>query len=299
MSAQRLGGILLCVLMGSPAWADSVGPVPDEYGYLVEEIPYSFEDISGTGTRVLAGFDDASTGSIGLGFNFTFFGTTYTDASWSINGLGTFHLGGGVNGQFTNQDLITRTPSAPFGVVVGDLVGSAACLWDDWQLFQAGTDAAYYETLGTSPNRYFIVQWNDLGGFSTSPSLVTFQIKVFESSNIIECHYKDVDSGDFRTDGRSSTVGISLRVHDSFDNQTTECDETVVGLPYDRSGYCAKNTDAGGGGPESGLQWACGGTGPECPAPSSESSVTDEFALRFTPNASAGDEASWGWVWRY
>jgi len=169
----------------------------DAYGYTAtDEIPYTFQDISGTGTRVLNGVDDSST-SANVGFNFNFYGTNYNNVSFSSNGLISF---GGSNSNFVNANLTTTSPSVN--------LPSIAVLWDDWQFFQPGADAVYYQTTGTAGNRQFITQWNLANGFSSSPSTVTFQSVLFEGSNDILLSYQDVDSGDFRSLGGDSTVGI-------------------------------------------------------------------------------------------
>jgi len=181
--------------------AQAVTIGPDAFGYrATDEIPFTFQDISGIGSRVLAGTDDATT-SASLGFNFNFYGTNYNRVSWSPNGLMTF---GGTNSQFTNVNLTTTAPS-------GNLP-SIAVLWDDWQFFSPGTDASYYyTTMGAPGSRSFITQWNLAEGFSDSPSSVTFQSVLFEGTNDILFSYLDVNSGDFRSFGGSSTVGIRDR----------------------------------------------------------------------------------------
>ena len=166
--------------------------------YSIETTTYAFEDISGSGTSILADNDDATTGPIDIGFTFNFYGTDFTQVSWSPNGLMTF---GGINGQFGNVNLVTTTTS-------GNLQ-SIAVLWDDWKT-TAPADSTYYQTLGTSPNRRFVVQWNDVIPFGTS-SLdfnVTFEAILYETSNEILFQYKDVDTIAARDKGLSATVGI-------------------------------------------------------------------------------------------
>jgi len=178
------------------AEARTIGP--DAFGYrATDEIPFTFQDISGIGTRVLAGVDDSST-SASLGFNFNFYGTNYNGVSWTPNGLMTF---GGTNTQFGNVNLTTTAPSGNRP--------SIAVLWDDWQFFSPGTDASYYyTTMGAPGSRSFITQWNLAEGFADSPSSVTFQSVLFEGTNDILFSYLDVNSGDVRSFGGSSTVGI-------------------------------------------------------------------------------------------
>jgi hypothetical protein len=178
--------------LGMEAKAGTLGP--DAFGYRATDAmdDFLFEDISRTGTRVLAGSDDGTT-SANLGFNFNFYGTNYSSVFWNPNGLLTF---GGSTGQYTNVNLGTSSPSVN--------LPSISALWDDWVF----NDAAYYQTLGTLGNRRFIVQWNSARGYSTSPSTVTFQTVLFEKTNDILFSYLDVDSGDFRSFGGNATVGI-------------------------------------------------------------------------------------------
>jgi len=173
--------------------------------YTATEVPFTFQDISGIGTRILAGLDDTST-SANLGFNFNFFGKDYNSVSWTPNGLMTF---GGSNSRFINVDLTTSAPNSITSSGIRDLP-SIAVLWDDWQFSSPGTDSTYYyETMGTKGNQRFITQWNLAEGCcSGSPRAVTFQSVLFEGSNDILFSYLDVDSGDSRAFGSSSTVGI-------------------------------------------------------------------------------------------
>ncbi|GMU20319.1 MAG: hypothetical protein AMXMBFR13_04160 [Phycisphaerae bacterium] len=156
-------------------------------------LPYAFEDISTTGTRTLYQTDDTTT-SAPLGFTFNFYGTAYTTAHWSPNGLITFDS---ATADYNNTTLL-HGPALP----------AVAVLWDDWTFFSPG-DGAYYETKGSPGARRFILQWNIAYGYETSPESVTFQAILFEGTNEILFQYADVDSGDFRSFGRSATVGVS------------------------------------------------------------------------------------------
>lgn len=292
---RRLLLALLCWgILPCTASADSVGPVPDDHAYGVEDIAYDFEDISGTGTAILAGTDDAGTGALALGFTFSFYAVDYTTLQSSANGYVVFEA---AQSGFANIDL-TDLDSHP-GVGVGGQ-NIAACAWDDWSFSTIGgscptIDKAYYQTLGSAPNRRFIFQWNEAKGFISSPSCVTFQTKVFETSNIIECHYKDMDAGNFRSNGGSATVGLH-----SKGNQTSSpanCDHrncTVVASPYTLSGYCYDEnrsatefpctlfTDSG-----STIQWSF-----------NQGVLADLSAIRFTPNFVVSEDEGWGWTHR-
>jgi hypothetical protein len=123
--------ILAFLYFNHLSWARTIGP--DSFGYTAtDQVPFSFQDISATGTRVLAGTDDSSV-SAKIGFNFVLYGTTISQAVISANGY----------------------------IYIGSY---AINVWgQDLQFFQSGTDAVYYRTVGTPGNRQFIVQWNRVG----------------------------------------------------------------------------------------------------------------------------------------
>ncbi|MCU0536307.1 MAG: PEP-CTERM sorting domain-containing protein [Hydrococcus sp. Prado102] len=188
-------GLFALGTVGLEANAATIGA--DAFGYsATDEIDFIFEDISTTGTRVLAGVDD-STATTSLGFNFNFYGTNYNNVFWNSNGLITFGNGTWMYG---NSDLTTSSSVN---------LPSIAAFWDDLQFFNSGTDAVYYQTLGSPGKQRFIVQWNQAGGYYSSPSPVTFQAVLFEGTNDILLSYLDVDSEDGRAFGGSATVGIA------------------------------------------------------------------------------------------
>ena len=186
-----LGTALLMMGTGN-VLAGEIGP--DAYGYRATDgVPFAWEEISSTGTPTLYGSDDG-TSSASLGF--TFYGTDYTQAYWSPNGLMTF---GGPSGQFSNENLSTSDGPSNRPCI--------AVLWDDWDSNDSGS-GVYYETQGATGNRRFVLQWQRLDGYSSSPSTVTFQAILFEGSNNILLQYLDTYSASYRDYGASATVGI-------------------------------------------------------------------------------------------
>ena len=94
---------------------------------------------------------------------------------------------------------------------------SAAALfpfWDDLYPIAAGD--VYAQTLGTAPNRVFIVQWHEIMHIASSEDPVvypaSFQAALCEGSNNIVFQYLDVVFGDplypENDEGGSATVGI-------------------------------------------------------------------------------------------
>ena len=159
-------------------------------GYTADDtITVDFEDISATGTVFTLGDDDVSP-AFPIGFSFDFFSNAYTDAYVSSNGFVTFAAGSS-SGCCTGQTL--PDPAAPNHHIAGG--------WEDVDPGEPGA-ALYYETLGTAPNRRFIVQFSNVQHFP-SGNAVTMEYKLFEGSNNIEVHYLDAPS-----DGGTHSAGI-------------------------------------------------------------------------------------------
>lgn len=181
---------------------------PDSFGYTFtdsntpEGPAYEWIDISDTGTAVLANTDDSWVENIDLGFFFNYYGTDYSRLAISTNGL---VFSGVASGQYDNQ---------PIGQSPG-VHGFVAAFWDDIVTWNSTTSAVYYETLGTAPNRTFVVEWVDCQHYSTSPTGVTFEAVLYEGSNNIKLQYSNVSFGVVSYDnGGSATVGIEAPTED-------------------------------------------------------------------------------------
>jgi len=186
-------GMLLAMASGQAA---SIGP--DAFGYVASDATvYSFVDIASTGMGVLAGADDDKA-IVNIGFAFQFYGKTYTSVCVSTNGLISF---GGCNLAFANQDLTASSPPGNLPTV--------APFWNDLTFAEAGSGAIHYQTLGTAPNRRFVVQWTNAYPIN-APEGITFQVILFESSDRILFQYKDVNAGAGSpvSLGGRATVGI-------------------------------------------------------------------------------------------
>jgi hypothetical protein len=198
-----LAALLAC---GSvPMWAATKGP--DEGGYTAtDESVYSFVDISGSsgGSGLLSGTDDG-TAVLTLPFPFRFYGESRTLACVSTNGALYFVTSvgecSGFDGDFANTDLAAapvpndRPAILPF--------------WSDLTFQVPGAGAVLYQTLGASPERRFVIQWNDAYP-QGSANPVTFQIILTEGTGGIIFQYKTVDlgAGNPAHNGAQATVGI-------------------------------------------------------------------------------------------
>ena len=178
------------------AHADTRGP--DSYGYVAtDQVSYTFNDITATGTKVLANVDD-STVQVSLGMNFDFYGATYTSAHLSSNGVIMF---GGPNARYTNYDLTANQFSGGPAIFT---------YWDD--LITPNSDPArgvYYETIGTTPgSRKFVVQ-QIANSYTIGGSSINFQTVLDEATGDILMRYTETVFGNGGFDhGASATVGI-------------------------------------------------------------------------------------------
>jgi uncharacterized membrane protein len=171
--------------------ADQGGP--DAYGYLWTDnvlpsplISYNWVEIStlpGTDSGVSYS-DDGD--SFSLGFTFDYYGNSYTDVNIYSHGYINFGPLGGAD--WTNNPIPdTNTPN--------DMI---AAYWDDLIGF-GSTGGIYNATLGSAPNRMFVVQWNTSDGIDT----INFEIILHETTNNITMQYNWMD-----WDGSGATVGI-------------------------------------------------------------------------------------------
>jgi len=161
--------------------------------YDITSIAFSTQALSGAATTVSLS-DDAVSAAIPMGFSFNFFCTNYTNAYISSNGFITF-ASGSPNGCCTGQNLPnTGTPN--------NLIAFA---WEDIDPGNGGQPAenlVRYETIGTAPNRIFIVDFFNVDHFSNGNN-ITVQTLLYETSNVIEIHTTTMP-----TDGGSHTMGI-------------------------------------------------------------------------------------------
>lgn len=128
-------------------------------------------------------WDDPTPVSIPIGFTFNINGANYNSAFVSANGFITF---GGT--------APSATSTTPLNTLVGDYA-IAAYAWDLSVYGSFGapqTNAVAYELSGTAPNRILKIEWRDARRAKASDSNITFsmQLWLYETTNIIETHYK-------------------------------------------------------------------------------------------------------------
>ncbi len=146
--------------------------------------------------------DESFSNNIPIGFNFIFNGVIYKTIHINSNGFASlgapFLASANANPLYEVNELrngagfkgATRPLIAPF--------------WDDLSL-NTSTDIAYAIT-GNAPNRIFTIQWKNMIWVSGNPA-ISFQLKLFETSNIIEFIYQS-ESG-LGGLNKSASIGIT------------------------------------------------------------------------------------------
>lgn len=136
--------------------------------------------------------DDRSAGPFPIGFNFSYFGNTYTQFYVSTNGL----IG------FTGGSTSYGNSCSP------GLSNTLFVFWDDLRTDVAGQPEGKieYETIGEAPNRKLIVQWTNQYFFGDNVPMGTFQAILSEGSDEIKYQYRNLIQD--RSKGGSATVAI-------------------------------------------------------------------------------------------
>ena len=139
-----------------------------------------FIDITGTGTPLNNGDDEAI--AVTMPFSFNFYGTTANTLCVDNNGFVLFNTTNCPSaGHFTNTSLPATSLSAP----------AFMPMWDD---FDSESGNVYTDTRGTTPNRQFIVEWFDRVHYSGSSNTdgATFEL-ILNEDGTIQFEYSDVE----------------------------------------------------------------------------------------------------------
>ncbi len=205
MKKLSLVFLLLCL-----SWA-GYSQTAASYGFTATS--GTFTSISGTGTLLSSFYgDDVNSGSVSLPFNFDFCGSTYTSLTANTNGW--ISLAGSTLGGYPswiNDDPANMASSG---------VGFLMPFWDDLYS-SSGTSGGYWEVQGTAPNRVFVFEWNNFGRSADPSQSGYIQVRLYETSNIIEYVY-----GSNNYTGPSAAIGIA---NSTTDYQTLTDASTAPG----------------------------------------------------------------------
>jgi hypothetical protein len=169
--------------------------------------PYTFATSNGTytaisGTTLFSGtWDDGSSTLLTIPFTFIYNGTGYTTLSVTTNGFITL-------GAMPPVDIYCGVQSSPGNSIAGygtDLVGAS------------GSSSIQYTTIGSAPNRQFVIQWADCDHYNPSGNVNhwNFQIILNETTNTVQVVWGSItqvntmganNCGDISTE--SGSVGL-------------------------------------------------------------------------------------------
>ncbi len=160
LTATYLGG------GGSTSYADSI-------------IPYFWEPATLSG--IYNGPDDSHSSIVSIGFDFCFYGQTYSQVAVSTNNYLTFDL----NNANAYSSWITQpipNPNEPLAAIMAP--------WVDIDPGVGGSIT--YGTLGTAPFRKFVASFNNIPMYQCNSLLYKGQIVIYETTNIIETHIENL-----------------------------------------------------------------------------------------------------------
>ncbi len=179
---------------------------PDAFGYTYIDSKsaggpvFNWVDISGTGTQVFgADVDDEYAYPVPIGFTFSFYGQTFTDAAIGSNG--TIYFG-------TDAYLGLGNECIP-GTNDYDINNNIIALY--WNDLYTASGEVLYQTLGTAPTRRFVVMFHQVSFCCDSPdSPMDFEAILSEADGSVLLQYLNPNTGNFASDdnGGTATVGI-------------------------------------------------------------------------------------------
>ena len=175
---------------------------------LDDTAPFAWTDISGTGTLLvdISDDDDEYQSDVPIGFTFNFAGTDYTALEPTSNGV--------ISLDQEEEDEYDNNEDGP--LPTSDWEGAALFPWWD-DLYtddDYGGGDVFAETLGTAPNRIFIIQYDAVTHYDSEDAdyVITFQAVLCETTNNIVFQYLDTVFGDSsypqNDNGGDATIGI-------------------------------------------------------------------------------------------
>ena len=190
-------------------------PGPDTFGYVYRDDeldPGEWVDISGTGTEITGSVLENLCTQVNIGFTFYYYGSPKTQVYVCADGYLRF---GGTGGSDWTVDCPVVNANDPDDAIYA--------FWTDLDAEPGnggfGGGSVYYQTLGSSPNRTFVVEFEDVQ-YWDSEEEATFEVILFETSGDILVQFLDVPSPPYY-----STYGAAIGIENSVgdDGLTYAC----------------------------------------------------------------------------
>ena len=203
MKKMSVTSFLLCMFMAGSATAVPF-PGPDAFGYTGSATPFNLRDVSGTGNDI--GLDDADdeVSVVSIGFDFDFYGATYSEVEISSNGFMSFTQTG--NSACCSGETIA-TPG-------GEIDNFIAGYWEDLAPSEGGIIRT--QAIGAVGAREFIVGFYEVRDVDDPVnSINTFEMILHEITNDIELQlaqiqFEDVDDKVIGIENIDGTDGLEL-----------------------------------------------------------------------------------------
>jgi hypothetical protein len=187
------------------------------FAHLSAQAPnYAFQAVSGTYTPLVGGtavtltynaatnYDDGITtpaNAIPIGFSFNYNGIAYTSIKPCANGWASFSTTALANNTDTWSNNLTSGPAANQRPLISPF-------WDDLDMGVNG--AVSYQLSGLAPNRVLTIQWaNAKWEYAALTGVISFQAKLYETTNVIEFVYHPESGAITSTGDLGVSIGLS------------------------------------------------------------------------------------------
>ncbi|MGQ9846187.1 MAG: fibronectin type III domain-containing protein, partial [Bacteroidales bacterium] len=229
-----------------------------------------------------------STTGVGLPIGFTFHFNGHDFDKFAVNANGWISLGS--SSLTPSVDINSSSNYIPLSSTATNTPNYlrsriAACARD--LAAQTGSELSYL-TIGSAPNRVLVVQWKNYKKFSATGDNYNFQIRLYETTNVVEIVY-----GTMINNSTSTTVQVGLGGTSStdFNNRTTTTDWSATTAGTSNSATCTLSNTIY---PASGsiFRW----TPASCPSPSqlTASNITTSSAYISWNSASSEFQLEYG-----
>jgi hypothetical protein len=144
--------------------------------------------------------DDGGWGGIPIGFNFNFFGNSFTTLGAGTNGVlmfGTIPGFGIADGQLGDYTF-TGPPYFPNAANAGNVI---ALLASDMQMANSVNGSIKYWTQGYAPNRRFVIKYDRVHGWSNNPE-ATVTCVLYETLGMVDIYVTN------KTFGNTAIIGL-------------------------------------------------------------------------------------------
>ena len=139
-------------------------------------------NIQNTGTALNLN-DDAVSSMQNLGFDFTYYGNTYSQAKVAMNGFITFNPNFNV---YNQRNYLSETlPASGFDLTI-------FALWSDFIDKNNNNGSPYVGTYGDAGSRYWVAGWYNVNEYRNN-NLSSFEAILYETTNVIEFRYDKIN----------------------------------------------------------------------------------------------------------